>query len=359
MAAVRLVYASSLPNLPKSSTASGLARTTVLGDRLMASTTTSAGSSSSAFHLLSSSTRSYLRDHRHRQRHRRNAPLRHFIQWRHTSFDPALQAASAFGLASATPHVRYSTAWSLAKCVFALCTDFLVLCSRPDRFAKDMEGIDSQLPDNIGRSTMYFLSIITTILTITAVAPLFLLFFALLSFFYVQRGKLYTQTARELRRLDSISKSPLFSLYSEAIGGVAVIRAFGASDRFMAYMLWRAEDNLSYFYHLWVGFGATRWQRSSLTPTRRSLIAGCLSASPSSPPSSSAPLPPSCCRRARLLPWLASLSLSHSTSRATCSFSSAASPLLSSVSSLSSGSKRCAASFGDGRWLIRSLVRRD
>lgn len=38
-------------------------------------------------------------------------------------------------------------------------------------------------------------------------------------------------TAREMRRLDSITKSPVFSLYGEAIAGVTVIRAFGAPAR--------------------------------------------------------------------------------------------------------------------------------
>jgi hypothetical protein len=36
--------------------------------------------------------------------------------------------------------------------------------------------------------------------------------------------KRYSHTARELRRLQSVSKSPLYSLYGDTINGIAVIR---------------------------------------------------------------------------------------------------------------------------------------
>jgi hypothetical protein len=44
-------------------------------------------------------------------------------------------------------------------------------------------------------------------------------------------GWLYSLAARELRRNDAISKSPMYSLYNETISGVAVIRAFGLSSK--------------------------------------------------------------------------------------------------------------------------------
>lgn len=65
------------------------------------------------------------------------------------------------------------------------------------------------------------------------------------------QARLFSHSAREFRRLDSVSKSPLFSIYGEAIQGVAVIRAFGSSARFMALMLERASTNVTFFYYLW------------------------------------------------------------------------------------------------------------
>lgn len=45
-----------------------------------------------------------------------------------------------------------------------------------------------------------------------SVAPMFLLGFAVLSVFYWHHAVLFSKSARELRRLDSVSKSPLYSI---------------------------------------------------------------------------------------------------------------------------------------------------
>ena len=55
---------------------------------------------------------------------------------------------------------------------------------------------------------------------------------------------MYTRTARELRRLDSITKSPMFSLFQEGVAGVAVIRAYGSGALMQARLLERAETNM-------------------------------------------------------------------------------------------------------------------
>jgi hypothetical protein len=51
-----------------------------------------------------------------------------------------------------------------------------------------------------------------------------------------------------MRRLDSVTRSPLYSLYGETISGVAILRAFGASSKFLRDML-RCVDTVcgSYF----------------------------------------------------------------------------------------------------------------
>jgi len=44
----------------------------------------------------------------------------------------------------------------------------------------------------------------------------------------------YISSSRQIRRLDSINKSPLFSHFAETIVGAQTIRAFDVVDRFMA-----------------------------------------------------------------------------------------------------------------------------
>ncbi|GAA6061872.1 hypothetical protein JCM10212_000513 [Sporobolomyces blumeae] len=125
-----------------------------------------------------------------------------------------------------------------------------------NRFAKDLEGIDSGLPDNFGRSLMYGLGVLTTLVVVSSAAPAFLLGFVLLSLAYFRDARRFSISAREFRRLDSTSKSPLFSIYGEAISGVAVIRSFGASSRFLSLMLEKASTNVTFYWYLW---GTNRW----------------------------------------------------------------------------------------------------
>ena len=47
--------------------------------------------------------------------------------------------------------------------------------------------------------------------------------------------------------LDSVSRSPLYSIYGEAIAGVTIIRAFGASTKFLRDML-RCVDTVCHFF---------------------------------------------------------------------------------------------------------------
>lgn len=115
----------------------------------------------------------------------------------------------------------------------------------PHRFGKDFEAIDSSLPDNFGRSLMYGLNVGTTIISIAFVTPAFLIAFAVISTMYWWYGRQYTRIARELRRLDSVTKSPLFSAYGETVAGVAVIRAFGGCSRALALVFERIDSESS------------------------------------------------------------------------------------------------------------------
>lgn len=122
-----------------------------------------------------------------------------------------------------------------------------------NRFGKDFEGIDSSLSDHFGRSIAYAMSALATFATISIVGGWpFLAVTLLVGVFYFQVAKVYGQTARDMRRLgmlfpageigadfltDSVTRSPLYSLYGETIAGVGVLRAFGASSKFMRDML--------------------------------------------------------------------------------------------------------------------------
>ncbi|OSX61133.1 hypothetical protein POSPLADRAFT_1074834 [Postia placenta MAD-698-R-SB12] len=126
-----------------------------------------------------------------------------------------------------------------------------------NRFGSDFEGIDSTLPDNFGRSVAYTLSAATTFATITYVGGVpFLIATFVFATLYYSVGKVYGHTSRDMRRLDSVTRSPLYSIYGETIAGVTVLRAFGASTKFMRDMLRCVDTNTNPFYWKW---GMNRW----------------------------------------------------------------------------------------------------
>jgi ATP-binding cassette subfamily C (CFTR/MRP) protein 10 len=50
---------------------------------------------------------------------------------------------------------------------------------------------------------------------------------------YLYGQRYYRQTSREVKRLSSISKSPVYAHFSESIAGLSSIRAFCVSARFV------------------------------------------------------------------------------------------------------------------------------
>lgn len=47
-----------------------------------------------------------------------------------------------------------------------------------------------------------------------------------------------------MRRLDSVTRSPLYNLYGETTGGIAVIRAFGAASTTLSSMFQSIDCNV-------------------------------------------------------------------------------------------------------------------
>ncbi|KAF5371584.1 hypothetical protein D9758_003437 [Tetrapyrgos nigripes] len=126
-----------------------------------------------------------------------------------------------------------------------------------NRFGKDFEGIDSSLSDNFGRTFQYGISTATTIITLSVIGgPWFVLGAIIIGSIYWSVGKVYSQTSRDMRRLDSVTRSPLYSIYGETIAGVTIIRSFGASSKFLRDMLRCVDTNSNPYYWMW---GVNRW----------------------------------------------------------------------------------------------------
>lgn len=68
--------------------------------------------------------------------------------------------------------------------------------------------------------------------TIIVITPFFAITLPFLLFFYFKAMNYFRQVSRETKRLESVSRSPIFAQFSETLGGLSTIRAFGKSAEF-------------------------------------------------------------------------------------------------------------------------------
>ncbi|KAH9013251.1 ABC transporter [Lactarius hengduanensis] len=101
-----------------------------------------------------------------------------------------------------------------------------------NRFSKDIDTIDNMLADSFRMLINTFSTIIGAIVLISILLPWFLIAVAVVSVLYAMASAFYRASAREMKRLDAILRSSLYSHFSETLSGIATIRAYGEEVRF-------------------------------------------------------------------------------------------------------------------------------
>ena len=103
-----------------------------------------------------------------------------------------------------------------------------------NRFSRDTETIDIILPGIIIQFLGCIASICTTLAVVCAATGWFTLAIPPIVFMYVSIQRFYIPACRELQRIESISRSPIYSGLGEAVNGVETIRSFGAEKHFIS-----------------------------------------------------------------------------------------------------------------------------
>lgn len=100
------------------------------------------------------------------------------------------------------------------------------------RFSKDLYSIDNELSDFIDIFVFILLQLIVVMITIVVITPYFALVLPFLSTMYIFAMMYFRRVSRETKRLENITRSPIYSQFSETLGGLDTIRAFGKSSQF-------------------------------------------------------------------------------------------------------------------------------
>ncbi|KAH7553229.1 hypothetical protein BM1_08202 [Bipolaris maydis] len=125
-----------------------------------------------------------------------------------------------------------------------------------NRFSKDIENIDQEVaPVAIG-VVHCFASIITIVILISVITPGFLIAAFFISLLYFMIGRFYINSSRDLKRLESVHRSPLYQQFGETLSGMTTIRAYGDERRFIRENLNKINTQHRPFIYLWA---ANRW----------------------------------------------------------------------------------------------------
>ncbi|CAG5187876.1 uncharacterized protein ALTATR162_LOCUS11812 [Alternaria atra] len=125
-----------------------------------------------------------------------------------------------------------------------------------NRFSKDIESVDQEVaPVAIG-VVHCFASIITIVILISIITPAFLIAAFFISILYFLIGRFYINSSRDLKRLESVHRSPLYQQFGETLSGMTTIRAYGDERRFIRENLNKINTQHRPFIYLWA---ANRW----------------------------------------------------------------------------------------------------
>ncbi|KAF9112068.1 hypothetical protein BGX27_004016 [Mortierella sp. AM989] len=120
-----------------------------------------------------------------------------------------------------------------------------------NRFSSDIFSVDELTPWNIISLFMCGTSVLGTIVVIATTTPVFLAIVPPLFIAYLLIQSVYMRTSRRLKRIDSVSKSPIYQHFSETLAGVTTIRALAANERFIGDSAAKA-DIAANAYFSWV-----------------------------------------------------------------------------------------------------------
>ncbi|XP_071095599.1 multidrug resistance-associated protein 1-like [Haliotis cracherodii] len=128
-----------------------------------------------------------------------------------------------------------------------------------NRFSRDVETVDNNLPGVLRMWINCVFSVMGTLIVISYSTPIFLSVIIPLAILYYLVQRFYIATSRQLKRLESTTRSPIYSHFGETVTGASSIRAYSVTDRFIQESTQRVDKNLVFYFaslasNRWLGF---------------------------------------------------------------------------------------------------------
>ncbi|KAL1965879.1 hypothetical protein VTN77DRAFT_5012 [Rasamsonia byssochlamydoides] len=121
-----------------------------------------------------------------------------------------------------------------------------------NRFTADFHLIDSRLGYDVGFMAYHVLEVVGIIAAGVLVSPLLIVFAVILLGVCLQFAVRYLAGAREIKRLESNAKSPIFEQFGSALAGLGTIRAFTKVETYIHRMYGLIDRHAQAWWHLWL-----------------------------------------------------------------------------------------------------------
>ncbi|KAL2358738.1 multidrug resistance-associated protein 1 [Cryomyces antarcticus] len=125
-----------------------------------------------------------------------------------------------------------------------------------NRFSSDIYKVDEVLARTFNMLFVNTARAAFTLVVISTSTPAFIALILPLGAIYLYIQRYYLRTSRELKRLDSTSRSPVYAHFQESLSGISTIRAYRQQKRFAMENEWRVDFNLRAYFP---SINANRW----------------------------------------------------------------------------------------------------
>ncbi|XP_014299326.1 ATP-binding cassette sub-family C member 4 isoform X1 [Microplitis demolitor] len=99
-----------------------------------------------------------------------------------------------------------------------------------NRFSKDMGAIDELLPKALLDAGQITMMMVGSLMIICIIDPRFLVPLIIIAFIFYWIRKVYLKTSKNVKRLEGMMRSPVFTHLNATLNGLSTIRAYGAQN---------------------------------------------------------------------------------------------------------------------------------
>lgn len=125
-----------------------------------------------------------------------------------------------------------------------------------NRFSKDVDQMDSMLPVAAQDCLQMLFVALGSLITISVILPWFILPLVPIVVGFVILQRMYKKSSRELKRIEAVSRSPLYAQFVETVNGLSTIRAHKTEGYSLASFTSKVDAN-HVSYHTFASAG--RW----------------------------------------------------------------------------------------------------